>query len=147
MARKPRIHYPGALYHVMLRSSDGAELFIEDPNCQYAEALVAEGVARLAHRIYAYCRIYNYVHPAIEVAHTPFSKIIQYLAFRYVRTFFYRESGGMLIEATKYFTQPIRRQIQPFVSATLSKRISRAFERVAEQLGLSTTMQAGPDSF
>jgi len=27
MARKPRIHYPGTLYHVMLRGNGGADIF------------------------------------------------------------------------------------------------------------------------
>ncbi len=29
MARKPRIHYPGALYHVMLRGNGGGDIFFE----------------------------------------------------------------------------------------------------------------------
>lgn len=30
MARKPRIHYPAALYHVMLRGNGGADIFFDD---------------------------------------------------------------------------------------------------------------------
>ena len=30
MARKPRIHYPGAVYHVMLRGNGGQNIFFTD---------------------------------------------------------------------------------------------------------------------
>ncbi len=30
MARKPRIHYPGAVYHVILRGNTGKPIFFED---------------------------------------------------------------------------------------------------------------------
>jgi REP element-mobilizing transposase RayT len=30
MARKPRIVYPGALYHVILRGNDGQTIFFDD---------------------------------------------------------------------------------------------------------------------
>ncbi|MDY0213604.1 MAG: hypothetical protein RBR06_11440 [Desulfuromonadaceae bacterium] len=29
MPRKPRIHYPGALYHVMLRGNGGCDVFAD----------------------------------------------------------------------------------------------------------------------
>ena len=30
MPRKPRIHFPGAVYHVMLRGNAGQDIFIDD---------------------------------------------------------------------------------------------------------------------
>ena len=30
MARKPRVHFPAALYHVMLRGNGGQDIFFED---------------------------------------------------------------------------------------------------------------------
>jgi len=32
MARKPRLHYPGAFYHVMLRANGGQEIFFSEDN-------------------------------------------------------------------------------------------------------------------
>ncbi len=34
MARKPRIHYPGATYHVMLRGNGGQDIFFS-PSDRY----------------------------------------------------------------------------------------------------------------
>jgi putative transposase len=30
MARQPRVHYPGALYHVILRGNGGQTIFFDD---------------------------------------------------------------------------------------------------------------------
>ena len=43
MARKPRIHYPGAVYHVMLRGNGGAPIFFEEGDYLYFEELLQEG--------------------------------------------------------------------------------------------------------
>ena len=39
MARKPRIHYPGAIYHVMLRGNAKQVIFHKDEeSCSYGAA-------------------------------------------------------------------------------------------------------------
>ena len=43
MARKPRIHYPGALYHVMLRGNGGADIFFENTDRKHFLGLVVKG--------------------------------------------------------------------------------------------------------
>ena len=83
MARKPRIHYLSALYHVMLRGNGGEEIFFEDDDCRHFLKLVAGGVARFEHRIHAFCLMANHVHFAIQVGEVPLSKIMQNLSFRY----------------------------------------------------------------
>jgi hypothetical protein len=47
MARKPRIHYSGALYHVMLRGNGGMDLFGDDQDRYRFFLLLQEGVERL----------------------------------------------------------------------------------------------------
>lgn len=85
MARAPRIHAPGALYHVMLRGNAGDDLFFSERDRLLFEALVAEGVNRFKHSILAYCWMTNHVHLAIQVGAIPLPKIIQNLAFRHAR--------------------------------------------------------------
>ena len=87
MARKPRIHVSGGLYHVMLRGNGGQAIFSDDADRGRFCALVAEGVERFGHRIYAYCLMPNHVHLAIQVGEMPASRIVQNLAFRYTRAF------------------------------------------------------------
>jgi len=87
MARKPRIHVPGGLYHVMLRGNGGQAIFGDDSDRQVFCTLVADGVTRFGHRIHAYCLMANHVHLAVSVRETPVSRIVQNLAFRYTRAF------------------------------------------------------------
>ncbi|MFQ5458979.1 MAG: transposase [Myxococcota bacterium] len=85
MARKPRVHAPGALYHVMLRGNAGADLFFSDRDRLRFESIIADGVPRFEHRLLAYCWMTNHLHLAIQVGVIPLAKIIQNLAFRYAR--------------------------------------------------------------
>lgn len=118
MARKPRIHVDGALYHVMLRGNGGQTIFLSDDDRDAFEALVAEGVSRFGHRIHAYCWMGNHVHLAIQVADTPLSKIMQNLAFRYTRFINRREERighlfqgrfkALLVDADSYLLELVR---------------------------------------
>ena len=54
MARKPRVHFAGALYHVMCRGNQGQSIFKGDPDRErYLEFLI-EGQKRFGYRLYAY---------------------------------------------------------------------------------------------
>lgn len=118
MARKPRLHYPGALYHVILRGNDKQDVFFEpnDRRCFYA--LLADGVERFEHRIHAFCLMTNHVHLAVQVANVPLSKIVQNLAFRYARWIncryhrvghlFQGRYNARLVDADSYLLQLVR---------------------------------------
>jgi len=118
MARKPRIHVDGALYHVMLRGNAGQSIFLIDDDRDAFEALVADGISRFGHRIHAYCWMGNHVHLAIQVADTPLSKIMQNLAFRYTRFINRREERighlfqgrfkALLVDADSYLLELVR---------------------------------------
>lgn len=85
MARKPRIHYPGAFYHVMLRGNGGQDIFFSnDDHCRFT-FLLQEGIERYKHRIHAFCQMTNHIHMVIQVGEIPLSRIMQNLSFRYTR--------------------------------------------------------------
>ena len=85
MARKPRLHVPGGVYHVMLRGNGWKNIFYTQIDRDHLEELVGEGVIRYGHRIHAYCWMRNHIHLAIQVAEEPLSKIVQNYSFRYAR--------------------------------------------------------------
>ena len=85
MARKPRVYYPGALYHVILRGNDGRWIFYDDHDRIRFYSLVQEGIERFGHRIHAFCLMNTHVHLAIQVGEISLSRIIQNLSFRYTR--------------------------------------------------------------
>ncbi len=85
MARKPRVHYPGGVYHVMLRGNGGQPIFFSDEDRCRFYLLLQEGTARFDYRVHGFCLMGNHVHLAIQVSEVPLSKSMQNLSFRYTR--------------------------------------------------------------
>lgn len=85
MARKPRIHYPGACYHVVLRGNAGQDIFFDKQDRSRLFFLLQEGIEKYKHRIHAYCLMTNHIHLAIQVGEIPLSRILQNVSFRYTR--------------------------------------------------------------
>ncbi len=92
MARKPRIHFNGAVYHVLLRGLEDKPVFRNVADRREWEALVAEGVERFDHKILGFCWMPDHVQLAIEVANVPLSRVMQNLSFRYTR--YYNSQHG-----------------------------------------------------
>ena len=85
MARKARIHVQGGVYHVMMRGNGGQDIFFTDHDRYRLYLLIQEGTVRFDYRVHAFCLMGNHIHLALQVAHTPLSKIIQNLSFRYTK--------------------------------------------------------------
>ena len=85
MARKPRIHYPGALYHVILRGNARQDVFFDDKDRYRFYLFMQEGIERFGHRVLAFCLMTNHIHLAVQVGEVSLSRIMQNLAFRYTR--------------------------------------------------------------
>ncbi|EMS77691.1 transposase [Desulfotignum phosphitoxidans] len=83
MARRVRIHYPGACFHVMLRGNAKQEIFQGPGDIRRFEEILGEGVARYGVSVYAYCWMPNHVHMAVQVSDIPLSKMMQSLSQRY----------------------------------------------------------------
>ena len=77
MARKPRIHYEGALYHVIVRGNNRTYIFRSKDNKEEYKKIVLKYKKRYRFKIYAYCIMDNHAHLLIEVADIPLSKIMQ----------------------------------------------------------------------
>lgn len=85
MARKPRLHYPGALYHVILRGNARQDIFHDVEDRYRFYLFLQEGTERFGHRILAFCLMTNHVHLAVQVGNVPLSRIMQNITFRYTR--------------------------------------------------------------
>ncbi len=118
MARKPRVHVPGGIYHVMLRGNGGQDIFFIPEDRDELYRLVAEGTARFEYRVHAYCLMTNHLHLAIEVGRVPLSRGMQNLAFRYTRWIHRREKRtghlfqvrdrALLIDREAYLLELVR---------------------------------------
>jgi hypothetical protein len=54
MARKPRLHVPGGLYHVVLRGNGGQDIFFDDEDRYHLYLLIQQGVERYGHRVHGF---------------------------------------------------------------------------------------------
>lgn len=118
MARQPRIHLPGGLYHVTMRGNNKQIIFFAQEDRAYFLELLGEGINRFGHRIHAFCLMTNHVHLAIQVADVELSKIIQNVAFRYARFINqrYQRVGHLfqgryhatMVGADRYFLELVR---------------------------------------
>lgn len=77
MARKPRIEFPGAFYHVMARGNHRAEIFRNDRDRERFLEKLLEYKIRFDFILYAYTLIPNHFHLLIETRDIPLSKIMQ----------------------------------------------------------------------
>ncbi len=77
MARKPRIHYEGALYHVIIRGNNREFVLSEDKWKRKYLELIIKYKERYGFKLYAYVIMDNHVHLLIEVNYVPLSKIMQ----------------------------------------------------------------------
>lgn len=106
MPRKPRIHFPGALYHVMLRGNRGDDIFYSRADRTRFLLLIQAGIQRFRHRVHAYCLMDNHVHLAMQVDDVPLAKIMQNLSFRYTQYFNQNANDTFVRPALEHDTPP-----------------------------------------
>jgi REP-associated tyrosine transposase len=87
MARRPRVHFPGALYHVIARGNRGQDIFRDDQDHYLYLKYIREYKERFHFYLHAYVLMVNHLHLLIEVGDVQLSRIMQVLQFRYTRRY------------------------------------------------------------
>ncbi|MDO9534664.1 MAG: transposase [Bacillota bacterium] len=77
MPRKPRIHYPGAVYHVIARGNNQENILVSDQDKKRYRELIKKYKDRFSFLLYGYVIMDNHVHLILEVQEYPLSKIMQ----------------------------------------------------------------------
>jgi putative transposase len=85
MARKPRVEFEGAFYHVIVRGNQRQKIFRDDRDRLTYLDRVEHYRQRYGFRIYAFVLMSNHVHLLLETGKTPLSKIFQGIQFRYTQ--------------------------------------------------------------
>jgi REP element-mobilizing transposase RayT len=83
MARKPRIEYEGAFYHVITRGNQRQKIFRDTTDYQKYLQFLTIYKNRYRFFLHAYVLMGNHVHLLIETQAAPLSKILQGLNQRY----------------------------------------------------------------
>jgi REP element-mobilizing transposase RayT len=87
VARKPRVHYPGALYHVISRGNQRQIIFRTDADRWRYLELLNDYCGRYQFQLYAYVLMANHVHLLMQVGKYPLAKIMQGLQQSYTLYF------------------------------------------------------------
>jgi putative transposase len=85
MARKPRVEYAGAVYHVMSRGDRQRDIFRDDHDRIVFMDTLSEVCERLGWRIHSYVLMSNHYHLLLE---TPQSNLVVGMKDKGVRTLF-----------------------------------------------------------
>ena len=118
MARKPRIHYPGAVYHVILRGNAGDPIFFDDGDRYRLYLILQYVVEKFGCRIHGFCLMTNHIHLVMQIADMPLSRIMQNISLRYTRWINYTQNRtghlfqgrykAILIDADAYLLELVR---------------------------------------
>ena len=85
MPRPPRLHVPGAIYHVTMRGNHRRRIFFREADFRLLESLLAEVVVDHGLAVHAYCWMPNHFHLAVQVSQQPLARPMQRLASRFAR--------------------------------------------------------------
>lgn len=115
MSRRPRVHVPGGIYHVILRGNHRQRIFAQTSDRQRWEEILVNVLHQLGARIHGYCWMTNHVHMLIQVGTVPLWQIMQRVASPYARYFqrklsttghlFERRHGAILVDNDDYLLQ------------------------------------------
>ena len=118
MARKKRVWYPGATYHVMSRGNRRTEIF--NDSADYLQFLEYVGIIKKKHpfKIHAICLMTNHFHILMETEDTALPKIMQKILSAYAKEYNYRyhytghlfegRYTACLVEDEQYFLEVSR---------------------------------------
>lgn len=83
MGRRPRVHFNGAVYHVMARGVDGRDIFTDDLDRRAFLSALFRICGESGAEVLAYCLMGNHFHLAIQVGSIGLMVIMQRLLTGY----------------------------------------------------------------
>jgi REP element-mobilizing transposase RayT len=118
MPRSPRIHAPGAMYHVTLRGNHRQDIFFTPGDRALLTRIMREIISDCGAQVHAYCYMTNHVHTLLQVSNTPLSKVMLLVAGRYARSvqarlqttghLFEKRYHALLVDADEYLLTLLR---------------------------------------
>ena len=112
MARKLRLQYDGAIYHITVRGNGRRRIFVEDTNRERFLWRLAESKEQYGVRVYLYCLMDNHFHLLVETPRANISRFMQSLLTGYTVYFNLRQRhsghlmqgryGAQLVEGDAY---------------------------------------------
>lgn len=108
MARKPRICFKGAIYHVTQRGVARAPLFKDDADRKRFLLRLADAVEQEGIRLYLFCLMTNHVHLLLETPRGNLSRFMQRLQTAYTHYFNLRHGRVGHLMQGRYGAKPVQ---------------------------------------
>ena len=83
MARKPRLWYPGATYHLMERGIRRQAIYSDYTDYQTFLAILKRSLKKYSCTLHAFCLMTNHFHLLLETSDTPVGSFMKHLACTY----------------------------------------------------------------
>lgn len=87
MARKLRLQYPGAIYHVMNRGDHSEAIFREDKDRELLAATLSEACEKTDWQVHALCLMSNHFHLVLETPRANLAEGMKWLLGTYTSRF------------------------------------------------------------
>src|SRR5882724_7664036 len=118
MPRLPRLHAPGAFYHVILRGNHREALFGSHHDRVALNNIVAAALERQQARLHIFCWMTNHLHALVQIGEAPLAVLMHRIARPYARYrqrqlrttghLFERRYKAWLVDADMYFVALLR---------------------------------------
>jgi putative transposase len=118
MPRRPRLHVPGACYHVILRGNHQEDIFSASEDRAVLNTIVSEALPLHGARIHAFCWMTNHLHALMQIGDGKLGDLVRRIAVRYSRYrhrqlgttghLFERRHRAFLVETDHYFITLLR---------------------------------------
>lgn len=118
MPRLPRLHAPGAIYHVTMRGNHRNDIFFRRADRRVFDDIMAEALDRTGARVHAYCWMTNHFHLLAQVGLLPLGRLMQRVGTRFARFIqkqipttghlFENRYHALLVDVDQYFLQLVR---------------------------------------
>jgi REP element-mobilizing transposase RayT len=150
MARRLRLHAPGAFYHVTLRGNHQQPIFFRNEDRDLMERVIADSLERSVAKVHAYCWMTNHVHLLIQVSDVPLGRLMLRIASTYARTvqlqlqttghLFERRYHATLVDADNYLLAVLRYiHLNPVMAGLVSNPGAYPWSSHRVYLGLADT--------
>jgi putative transposase len=111
MARRPRLQFPGAVYHVMSRGNRKSTIYEDDHDRRRFMNLLAQTVIRYEVRVYAACLMGTHYHALLDTPRNNLSDAMQQLNGDYSQTYNQRhDRSGHTLEA-RFHSTVVQREV------------------------------------
>ncbi|GAB6180166.1 transposase [Desulfotomaculum defluvii] len=87
MGRKPRVWYPGAIYHVICRGNHRLNIFRDDEDRIIFLSILSELRKEYSYHVLCYCLMTNHFHMIVETLEHSITQIMTKFNWRYVKYF------------------------------------------------------------